>query len=328
MSIFTSCDTDFDVITPWKETMIVYALLDQNEEYQYVRINKAYLGEGDALIMGQTDSIYYSTKSLEVSLYSISNGFSDTTKLIDLYPTIFPKQSGSFNSQQNVIYTVKTDSIPSFTKNNTYYLSIINKETANIVHATTDLISGFSFKGLDTIGPYVLYKSSNPDVFQEIRWFPAKYGDVDVGLVYQLDVFFNYIENGEEKSILWRQPSVIPESPLVKKTQLYGSNFFNFIQANIEKDATKIREFSSLSLVMTIGTPELATYINISSPLSSISQEKIEYTNINNGLGIFSARNTSTIYSVGLNPCTLEHLVEIDRGFKLTDVQSLSPCID
>jgi hypothetical protein len=58
--IFTSCETDFDVNADWKETTVVYGLLDQSIDTQSVIIYKAFLGNESAYVLAQeADSIYY-----------------------------------------------------------------------------------------------------------------------------------------------------------------------------------------------------------------------------------------------------------------------------
>ena len=40
-----SCESDFEVNADWQELMVVHGILDQSQEEQFVRINKAFLGE-------------------------------------------------------------------------------------------------------------------------------------------------------------------------------------------------------------------------------------------------------------------------------------------
>src|SRR5215203_7429778 len=69
-----SCSTDIETNAPWKETMVVYGFLNPNDAVQYIRISKAYLGEGNALIMAQeADSLYYGD-ILDVKLERFLNG--------------------------------------------------------------------------------------------------------------------------------------------------------------------------------------------------------------------------------------------------------------
>ncbi len=92
---FVACETDFELNASWKEVTVVYGLLDQSQQQQYIKINKAYLGEGDALQMASvTDSSHYtpfnyvdSTGDLQVKIYRVIQVFStndSTTSYIEL----------------------------------------------------------------------------------------------------------------------------------------------------------------------------------------------------------------------------------------------------
>ena len=43
--IGVSCSTDFDLNAPYQPIPIVYGLLDQSSDTQFVKINKSFLGE-------------------------------------------------------------------------------------------------------------------------------------------------------------------------------------------------------------------------------------------------------------------------------------------
>ena len=141
------------------------------------------------------------------------------------------------------------------------------------------------------------------------------------GKIYQLDVRFNYTENGSNRSLLWSQPLVTFENSYSMYLQLKGSKFFNFLRNNIEKDNSKVREFISLDLIMTVGTQDLETYINVNLPITGIFQERPQFSNINNGIGLFSARYTYEYTGIGLNQNTLNYINDfpntlLDRNFE------------
>ena len=98
---------------------------------------------------------------------------------------------------------------------------------------------------------------------------------------------------------------------------LEGSKFFNFIENNIDNNPSVIREFVNLDIRMTIGTTDLDTFISVNRPSTTVTQEKPEFTNITNGIGLFTARNIYYIYGIGLNPDTRAHLLTLDRNFIL-----------
>ena len=53
----------------WQELMVVHGILDQSQGEQFVRINKAFLGEQDALVMASiSDSSNYNPSDLLVRL--------------------------------------------------------------------------------------------------------------------------------------------------------------------------------------------------------------------------------------------------------------------
>ena len=42
---FSSCESDLDINSEWEEITVVFGLLNQNQEKQYIRINKTFLGD-------------------------------------------------------------------------------------------------------------------------------------------------------------------------------------------------------------------------------------------------------------------------------------------
>ena len=40
--LFSSCESDLDINSEWEEVTVVFGLLDQSKEKQYIRINKSF----------------------------------------------------------------------------------------------------------------------------------------------------------------------------------------------------------------------------------------------------------------------------------------------
>src|ERR1044072_3856815 len=71
--LFNSCSTDIDLLENYKPITVVYGLLDVHDNVQYIKINKAFLGEGNALVMAQqSDSINYKPGELTVQLQQLN----------------------------------------------------------------------------------------------------------------------------------------------------------------------------------------------------------------------------------------------------------------
>ncbi|MEJ6796383.1 MAG: hypothetical protein QNK63_06700, partial [Flavobacteriales bacterium] len=57
---FLSCNSDIDLTAPYEDVTIVYGLLDQTEDIQYIRINKSFLGDAPLADMASVrDSVEY-----------------------------------------------------------------------------------------------------------------------------------------------------------------------------------------------------------------------------------------------------------------------------
>ena len=98
----SSCEEDFKITAPYKETTVIYGLIDPNSSTQYIRINKTYLGEGNLTEMAkQNDSINFKPTDLEVKLDHYQNG--NFVGSINLKDTVVTKELGPF-AQDQLIY--------------------------------------------------------------------------------------------------------------------------------------------------------------------------------------------------------------------------------
>jgi hypothetical protein len=322
--LFSACETDFDVNAEWEETTIVYGLLDVSKEIQYIRINKAYLGDDDAMIIAQnSDSINFHPVEMEVKLYKLEafgNLTVDTITHVLLVADTLEKEDGLFATDNNIIYktgSAAADGSPFiFSNNNRYALIIKNKATGNKVSANSSVISGFDFDNIyqNTLSserpsyPFGFY--TNGDFKSStITWEDAN----DNGKIYQLDLIINYTEESGANSL---SKSLTYSLPLVDDTEdkirIEGEGFFNFLKLNLTKDENIIRHFNGIDMLMTVGSENLETYINVNKPITGIVQERPQFTNINNGIGLFSSRFTKLIENYDLSDNSLEYLKSVD----------------
>ena len=313
----SSCETDFDVNANWEDVTIVYGLIDPNEEIQLVKINKAYLGEGDAIEMASiSDSTNYNPSDIRVTLYrikEISFNQYDTLSSVILNDTILENDDGLFSIDNNIIYTFsKPESF--YNTNSIYSLEVINLSSGHMVTSKTEIINNFSFESLNSSFQWGLYNEELGDSLmfrtKTIEWTKSNNGEI-----YQLDVLINYIENNDTISLIWSQP-LIEYSSGNMTTKIKGNLFFDFLSSNLSNNTTK--QFLNLDLVMTVGTDDLKTYINVNKPFSGIVQERPAFSNIGNGIGLFSSRYTyDQINGIELNNSTLNYIIdELELGFE------------
>jgi hypothetical protein len=270
----------------------------------------------DALQMAQyADSINFHEGELAVKVIRIKeDGVRDTITLNEV-PTL--RNEGVFNDSI-MLYTFEHEDNFLKTNDALYELLIENNITGNKVTSNqTGVISNFSFFNFNSAYKFGFYNSSLPDS-SKFKSKTIEWQNVDEGEIYQLDVRFHYKENGISRSLVWSQPLVSYDGRSMS-SKLEGAKFFNFLRNYIIKDNTNTisRSFENLDLVMTVGTADLNTYIKVNEPITGIVQERPHFTNINNGIGIFSSRYTHTEYNIGLSDGTKDFLIyELDRNFQ------------
>ena len=145
--LFVSCETEFDVNAEGQEIMVVYGLLDSSKDTQYLKINKAFLGENDAMIMAQnSDLTNFYTGDLQVLIYKINNN--EIVDSISLDDTLLFKENGVFPADENIIYYFINNNF--LTGGSSYYLSVKNVKNENSVNSSTNLINTFSFNNFNS----------------------------------------------------------------------------------------------------------------------------------------------------------------------------------
>ena len=315
--LFCSCETDFDVNADWSDVTIVYGLIDPNNQDQLIKINKAFLGQGDAFEMASVaDSTNYDPSNLLVKIHRLRdqnfNTF-DTLSTVILNDTVLDKDDGLFSTDNNIIYTFKKPS-SFYNTNSLYALEIINLISGHKVTSQTEIINTFSFESLNPSFEWGLYNGDLPDSLKfrtkNIEWQPSTNG-----VIYQLDIVINYIENNDTINLPWSQPLVEYTSGNMS-LKIKGDQFFQFLTTNLTNNTPK--QFLNLDLVMTVGSDDLKTYINVNKPFSGIVKERPVFSNINNGVGLFSSRFTyDDIKGIELTNGTINYMInDLDLGFE------------
>lgn len=311
-ALFSACSTDLSVIGDYKETMVIYGLLDQSQSKQYIKINKAFLGEGSALAYAQVkDSTQY-VNLLNVALKRIKNGVELSSYSLTPDNTI-PKNPGTFYApdQQNALYSVST---PSGTLNSDseYELIVTNSETGMTAGAKTSLIDDATFTSPAPTTPFFNFVLSQNNEYQyPIRWLTGKNARL-----YQLIIRLNYIDSTTTGNITQKLDWVFPPQKTQglaggesMKNDVLGQGLMQFIGNQIDDYPGLLsRTALQVDLLLIAGGDDLNTFIEVNKPSTSIVQEKPEFTNITNGLGIFSSRYSKAPFSKQLGTASKDSL--------------------
>jgi hypothetical protein len=306
--LLTRCSTDVDLIAPYKETTIVYGLLSPSDTIQYIRVAKAFLGEGNALEMAKVgDSIYYPDNVIDVVLQRWKNNILiDSTIMVR--DISLPKDPGIFANQPNVLYR-SNDSV---FKDSNYKLRIYNKQSGNVTYSETGIVGDISIT-LPSTNPSILNVNMTSEVPSNIKWFSAPYGKV-----YSVVIRFNYQERlyaapntVTYKYLDWkfadmesRDPNTVEEMIL----SYLGEDFYKNIASKMVPDNSVERKPLTIEFIFTVGAQEFFTYYLVNQPSLTINQEIPQYTNINNGIGIFSSRRITYLRNKQLDIPSLDSL--------------------
>lgn len=288
---FISCETDFDLNAEWQDITVVYGILNQNDSIHYIRIQKAFLGEGNIMQMAlEPDSNLYQGK-LDVIIEEWSNNTLQRTLLFDTI-TIDNKEPGLFFYPNQLLYYTHAEIDPAYS----YRLKITNPETGKLITSETELVGDFSVVRPVARTSINFHVPANPT--RIFAWRPAK----NAGR-YQMILRFNYLEldldvnDTISKHLDWKSPIIKSSSlNLGGDIEIRFSNeiFFSMVENQIPILDNVIRYPKNIELIFHVAANELSTYIDINEPTSSLVQVRPEYTNIENGLGVFSARYDKT----------------------------------
>ena len=94
----------------------------------------------------------------------------------------------------------------------------------------------------------------------------------------------------------------------------YGNTFFSIVENNLDKNFVGIRLAGKVDFIISVAGDEYNTYMEVNAPTSSIVQERPEYTNIENGIGLLSSRYQK-LRSLDLSPQSEYELISMDLEF-------------
>lgn len=312
----SACSTDLNVIGDYKETLIVYGLLDQGQDTQYVKINKAFLGAGNAYEYAMMKDSAQFKNALDVKIKCVNSGISYV-----LTPANYiPKDPGLFYSteQTNVIYKLVTDGSvghPKLDPNSLYELIVTDGETGVSVSSKTLVlpdITAFSKPAPSLTSFSFVITGYYPNYKFKVEWLSAKNARE-----YQVIIRLNYsdstITNGNIPQVLDYQ---LPESRTAGLSggesflkEFNASDFYKFIGSSLADYSGLLgRKAGKVDVLLVSAADDLVTFIDVNKPSTGIIQERPEFTNIVGGLGIFSSRYNRPPFSRPLDNTSLDSL--------------------
>ena len=326
------CSNKLDVLAPYKESVAVYGLLNQDDSVQYIRVQRVFLGEGNAMDIAQNpDSCYYKTGELKVTFQRIKNGVAvgvDNTSggqptgptEIILTETYIQIQPGVFSTSQ-LLYRTNHK----LYGDSRYRLVVhSNKSGKDFNSSDVGLIGDFK-QGLvyGQYGSQLIITSPTyqaPFVPRNKGTVICKYNSPPNAAVCGLKIRFYYTEYpaATAKYIdldLGSQYLVHDRGGIAVDLTYVGDAMIQNVANSIQVDASvSHRTADSLHFILNGAGFDVSLYnqVNIATTLS---QTKPSYSNINGGVGVFSSRKDYYIF----------HKIQDDSIDRLADDPATCP---
>ena len=312
--VFSSCEDKIELTAPYKEIPAIYAVLNPDDALHMIRINKSFLGVGDANQMAQiADSINYPAGELQVTLRHTDGS------IISFRDSLIKTAEGAFNNNQRVYCSnekLKTSG--------TYTLLVKNIRTGNEFVSVADALEPL---GLKSPSPNASYPPFTPQYYpvnpptqaasdyvdysiQEgrypytIRYFPSK------AKIYQLLMRLHYYDvlGDGNYNYTWvdypfgnQYLKDLPKGSSQLYVEFRGSDLFSAVGVSMSKVPTnsllKGRKMYKIEFLLYSSTQEYIDYLEYSKPSFSISQVKPIYSNFRDkaAMGLFTFRCSASV---------------------------------
>jgi len=299
----SSCSEDFNTSSEFKDIPVVFGLLSVSDTAHYIRIERAFLAPGlNAFEVAKIpDSVYYN--NLDVKLEDLTTGTLYTMREIDGNLDGYPRQDGPFVQSPNILYKITTNELP-LVGGRSYRLLINRGGELPLATSTTRVVddfrifgplegSNFRFTELSTVR--INWEKNNTSFFFDV--------DIDIRIREINSVAGTNVVNTYNWSLI-RQSTQ-------NQITFRGSQFFGFLSSlGLEESAAITRRIEGLDLNISAGGEEFFDFVNLILANSGITstQEVPEYSNIQEGRGLFSSRIKKTAPNYGLTSESISEL--------------------
>ena len=328
---FLSCKNDLELNAPYQEIPSIYAVLNPQENVQMIRINKVFLGKGDANQMALvSDSVNYPAGELSVTLERFVNGAKTVATPtgnkfeITFHDSIVTTDPGAFTTTQRAYV-----SYDKLFEDGEYRLKVKNNRSGNEFTASAKTMSNNVPSAYTVWYPTHHYYGDPDNVNQLTNDFIFINYDKELpnnlpfsikvvpnpdAILYQLEIRLHYYDSlftgiNEYHSITHSFPRLLAKDAIIQNNQ--GPFLtYNFRRADLISNVAIAMGENSKPVNLIVGrkmykaefilyktSADYVDYLEYASPSLSIAQEKPLYSNFDGkkALGIFTFRSTYAI---------------------------------
>lgn len=315
--ILSACSNDFDLTEDWKDITVVYGLLDQSQDVQYIRIEKAFLDPAtSAITIAQiSDSLFYNNIRVELRAFQPngSGGSVYPLQRVNAEDEGFDREEGVFANSPNYLYKLDQPLDDELT-----YRLVITKDDESEITAETGICEDFDITSPFDTTVAIQFKSGTNTNFRWNTKPNSKFFNSKI-IIRIKEAPTADPTNFTFRTLVWDIPGLVkPNENGLAKAEINGDNFYEFIASQLEPGF--VRELDGIQIRIGAGAEDLLNYLEIGQVNSGITGSDVipTYTNISgDSYGIFSSRNYKTFGSYGVNASTLDSL---ESGYRTNDL--------
>ena len=296
----SSCEDELDVSAPYQEQYVVYGLLDISEARHTLRIQKLYQNNNlsAATVAQRPDSIYPPDNIEVLVIESNPNNLQSLDTLRFVRDTLNSKDEGLFASQPHVLYRSERDKLLNSAFD--YELLIRNPAVNYQIRSNTRLVGKPRFGTFPREG-FGFEFTDQEDVSQSIYKIEFTPGPNARSFGISLRFFYEERMDGGpwtpktlDLSITGAETQFIRGGNLIERFYDGGSLFRRLGNRLEAADNIQRRLIDSAVFVVANAEEELENYIRLSQVSGGPVESAPQYTNVENGLGVFSSRSQSS----------------------------------
>ena len=337
-TILASCNKELDVYGPYQSFTIVTGLLDPSVDTQFVKINKTWQGQGNNLdyALVRDSSEYDWSEFNSIVVEELDNGsVVNSWELMEIERTDKDTDGIFFGPNYTAYYFVNEGE---WNEENSYRISVDFKNRTD-VSAETRIITAdgglvttpnqyapenYTIRFANIFGDVTTYTDFNS------KWNPytnAHRYDVSLRMHYKEYIYedtdHTVLLEENDRILTWDIGTIKSSAALQNGKHVLkvnGESFYKYLETKLEASPYITRELGVyipdnettyvFDYVLNIANEELNTFMEVNEPVTNIIQERPEYTNVNNGIGIFGSRVSVVLEGVGLKPFSVQELVE------------------
>lgn len=296
----SSCDNELEVNAPFKEVPVVYGILDQSEDVQYIRVERVFIDKDNTVQVSKNpDSLYYEDITVKLQIENDPNEY--ILERVDGNEIGLVRDTGIFAQTPNILYRINTEDIP-LNFNDVVTLSIEGVFEDRNIESTTTLIEQSFFASPQTDGVIELRRGTPLN----IGWSPGE-GAVSFSATFYINVIETIDGIDSEKRLRWVvDPNT--DDPFLDNDEV---EFYSFLVGALEKNSEITRRIRNLEFELISVGENISDYINVADANLGItsSGEIPVFTNISEGVGVFGAKNTQRRTNISITGRTIDSLM-------------------